>query len=160
MRAMDFPTIDHRGPEFGRLGLEVIEGSKKVFQTKNPVVIYPSSGTGAWEAAIVNTLSPGDKVLMAETGHFATLWRNMAHAHGLEVEFLEGDWRHGANPPNESGTARRGSRLPDQGRDGCAQRDLDRSREPHRRNPPRDRHARHPALFLVDTISRPQSIPA
>ena len=112
LRAMDFPTIDHRGPEFGRLGLEVIEGSKKVFQTKNPVVIYPSSGTGAWEAAIVNTLSPGDKVLMAETGHFATLWRNMAHAHGLEVEFLEGDWRHGADPGRNRGAARGGSRPP------------------------------------------------
>ena len=98
LRAMDMPTIDHRGPEFAQLGLEVIEGSKKVFKTKNPVIIYPSSGTGAWEAAIVNTLSPGDKVLMVETGHFATLWRAMADKLKLDVEFVPGDWRHGASP--------------------------------------------------------------
>src|SRR2546427_8985322 len=98
LRAMDMPVIDHRSAQFAELGRAVLEGSQRIFQTSGPVVIYPSSGTGAWEAAIVNTLSPGDKVLMAETGHFATLWRNMAHAHGLEVEFLEGDWRHGANP--------------------------------------------------------------
>jgi alanine-glyoxylate transaminase / serine-glyoxylate transaminase / serine-pyruvate transaminase len=76
LRAMDMPTLDHRGPEFAQLGLEVLEGCKAVFRTKNPVVIYPSSGTGAWEAAIVNTLSPRDKVLMVETGHFATLWKS------------------------------------------------------------------------------------
>ena len=98
LRAMDMPTIDHRGPEFARLGLEVIEGCKAVFQTKGPVIVYPSSGTGAWEAAIVNTLSPGDRVLMAETGHFATLWRKMAERLRLEVDFLPGDWRHGASP--------------------------------------------------------------
>ncbi len=98
LRAMDMPTIDHRGPEFAQLGLEVIEVSKKVFKTKNPVIIYPSSGTGAWEAAIVNTLSPGDKVLMVETGHFATLWRAMADKLKLDVEFVPGDWRHGASP--------------------------------------------------------------
>jgi len=78
LRAMDMPTIDHRGPEFAQLGFDVIEGSKKIFKTRNPVIIYPSSGTGAWEAAIVNTLSPGDKVLMVETGQFATLWRALA----------------------------------------------------------------------------------
>jgi alanine-glyoxylate transaminase / serine-glyoxylate transaminase / serine-pyruvate transaminase len=78
LRAMDMPTLDHRGPEFAQLGLEVLEGCKAVFRTKNPVVIYPSSGTGAWEAAIVNTLSPRDKVLMVETGHFATLWKGFA----------------------------------------------------------------------------------
>ena len=78
LRAMDMPTIDHRGPEFAKLGNEVIEGCQTVFKTKGPVIIYPSSGTGAWEAALVNTLSPGDKVLMFETGHFATLWRNLA----------------------------------------------------------------------------------
>src|SRR4029079_19798916 len=98
LRAMDYPTIDHRGPEFGRLGLEVLEGCKAVFKTKGPVVIYPSSGTGAWEAAIVNTLSPGDKVLMVETGHFATLWRQMAGRFGIEVDFVPGDWRRGAAP--------------------------------------------------------------
>ena len=98
LRAIDHPTIDHRGPEFGRLGLAVLEGCKAVFPTKGPVVIYPSSGTGAWEAAIVNTLSPGDRVLMAETGHFATLWRKMAGNLRLDVDFLPGDWRHGASP--------------------------------------------------------------
>ncbi|WP_019198263.1 pyridoxal-phosphate-dependent aminotransferase family protein [Afipia birgiae] len=98
LRAMDMPTIDHRGPEFAQLGLDVIEGSKKIFKTRNPVIIYPSSGTGAWEAAIVNTLSPGDKVLMVETGHFATLWRALADKMKIEVEFVPGDWRHGVNP--------------------------------------------------------------
>ena len=98
LRAMDMPVIDHRGPEFGKLGKEVLEGCQAVFQTKGPVIIYPSSGTGAWEAAIVNTLSPGDKVLMVETGHFATLWRQMAGRLGIEVDFVPGDWRHGADP--------------------------------------------------------------
>ncbi|QKH38502.1 aminotransferase class V-fold PLP-dependent enzyme [Achromobacter pestifer] len=94
LRAIDQPTIDHRGPEFGALGLAVLEGVKQVFQTQSPVVIFPSSGTGAWEAALVNTLSPGDCVLMVETGHFASLWRKLAGRLGLEVDFLEGDWRH------------------------------------------------------------------
>ena len=98
LRAMDMPTIDHRGAEFAQLGLDVLAGCKAVFRTKNPVVIYPSSGTGAWEAAIVNALSPGDKVLMAETGHFATLWKNLAEKFKLEVDFLAGDWRRGAQP--------------------------------------------------------------
>jgi alanine-glyoxylate transaminase/serine-glyoxylate transaminase/serine-pyruvate transaminase len=98
LRAMDMPTIDHRGPEFAQLGFEVLDGCKKVFRTRNPVIIYPSSGTGAWEAAIVNTLSPGDKVLMVETGHFASLWRAMAERLKLDVEFVPGDWRHGASP--------------------------------------------------------------
>ena len=99
LRAMSYPTIDHRGPEFGALGLQVLAGIKKIFKTEQPVVIYPASGTGAWEAALVNTLSPGDTVLMYETGHFATLWKKMAEALGLKPEFLglpgiEG-WRHG-----------------------------------------------------------------
>ncbi len=98
LRAMAKPTIDHRGPEFKALGLEVLAGVKPVFKTEGPVVIYASSGTGAWEAALVNTLSPGDKVLMFETGHFATLWKNMAQRLGLEVDFVPGDWRHGADP--------------------------------------------------------------
>jgi alanine-glyoxylate transaminase / serine-glyoxylate transaminase / serine-pyruvate transaminase len=98
LRAMDKQVIDHRGPEFQRLGHEVLEGCREVFKTAGPVVIYPSSGTGAWEAAIVNTLSPGDKVLMVETGHFATLWRQMAARWGLEVDFIAGDWRRGADP--------------------------------------------------------------
>ena len=83
LRAIDAPTIDHRGPTFAELGLEVLEGMRWVFGTEGPVVIYPASGTGAWEAAIVNTLSPGDKVIASETGHFATLWREMAERLGL-----------------------------------------------------------------------------
>jgi alanine-glyoxylate transaminase/serine-glyoxylate transaminase/serine-pyruvate transaminase len=98
LRAMDMPVIDHRSARFAELGRAVLEGSQKIFQTSGPVVIFPSSGTGAWEAAIVNTLSPGDKVLMVETGHFATLWRQMAGRFGIEVDFLAGDWRHGADP--------------------------------------------------------------
>jgi alanine-glyoxylate transaminase/serine-glyoxylate transaminase/serine-pyruvate transaminase len=98
LRAMDFPTIDHRGPEFAALGKEVLEAVKAPFATTQPVVIYPASGTGAWEAALVNTLSPGDRVLCFETGHFATLWRKMATELGLEVDFVPGDWRHGVQP--------------------------------------------------------------
>lgn len=99
LRAMSYPTIDHRGPEFGALGLQVLAGIKKIFKTEQPVVIYPASGTGAWEAALTNTLSAGDTVLMYETGHFATLWKKMAEALGLKPEFLclpgvEG-WRQG-----------------------------------------------------------------
>ncbi len=96
LRAIDQPTIDHRGPEFAALTKAVLAEMKKVFKTEGAVVIYPASGTGAWEAALVNTLSPGDRVLMAETGHFATLWKRMAERLGLGVEFLPGDWRHGA----------------------------------------------------------------
>ncbi|SEH55188.1 alanine-glyoxylate transaminase / serine-glyoxylate transaminase / serine-pyruvate transaminase [Stutzerimonas xanthomarina] len=88
LRAMSLPTIDHRGPEFGALGLEVLGKIQKIFKTEQPVVIYPASGTGAWEAALVNTLSMGDKVLMFETGHFATLWDKMARRLGVEPEFL------------------------------------------------------------------------
>ena len=98
LRAIDRPTIDHRGPEFGALGREVLSGLKQVFKTSGPVVIYPASGTGAWEAALVNTLSPGDRVLMFETGHFATLWRRLSERLGLGVDFVEGDWRHGVDP--------------------------------------------------------------
>jgi alanine-glyoxylate transaminase/serine-glyoxylate transaminase/serine-pyruvate transaminase len=98
LRAMDMPTMDHRSPEFAELGRKVLDGVKTVFKTKGPVVIYPASGTGAWEAALVNTLSPGDQVLMYETGHFATLWKGMATRLGLEAEFMQGDWRAGVDP--------------------------------------------------------------
>ena len=98
LRAIAQPTIDHRGPEFAVLAREVIDRLKRVFQTTADVVIYPSSGTGAWEAALVNTLSPGDRVLMFETGHFATLWRDMALRLGLDVDFVPGDWRRGVSP--------------------------------------------------------------
>ncbi len=158
LRAMARPTIDHRGPEFARLGLGILEGLKEVFRTSGPIVIYPSSGTGAWEAALVNTLSPGDKVLMFETGHFATLWRGMAVRLGLQVEIVAGDWRHGVDPVvveqkltadvrgeiqaiavvhNETSTGVT-SRI------GEIRRAIDR--------------AGHPALLLVDTISSLASI--
>ncbi|MBV9657387.1 MAG: aminotransferase class V-fold PLP-dependent enzyme [Verrucomicrobia bacterium] len=102
LRAMDRPTIDHRGPEFARLGKECLEGMRAIFKmganSGGHIFIYPASGTGAWEAAIVNTLSPGDRVLMFETGHFATLWRRIAESFGLIVDFVPGDWRHGVDP--------------------------------------------------------------
>ncbi len=97
LRAIDMPTMDHRGPEFAKLGRTVLEGCQRVFQTSGPVVIFPGSGTGAWEAAIVNTLSAGDRVLMVETGQFAALWHAMAERLKLEVDFIPGDWRHGVD---------------------------------------------------------------
>jgi len=98
LRAMAKPTIDHRGPEFAQLTFDVLEGLKQILKTSGTVVIYPSSGTGAWEASLVNILSPGDKVLMFETGFFATQWKNVAVRLGLEVDFVPGDWRHGVDP--------------------------------------------------------------
>ena len=101
LRAMSLPTIDHRGPEFAALGMKVLAGMQAVFKTRHPVVIYPASGTGAWEAALVNTLSPGDTVLMFETGHFASLWKKMADKLHLSPEFLgqpgAKGWRHGVD---------------------------------------------------------------
>jgi alanine-glyoxylate transaminase / serine-glyoxylate transaminase / serine-pyruvate transaminase len=159
LRAIDFPTMDHRGPEFGVIGKEVLAGMKRVFKsTQGEVVIYPASGTGAWEAALVNTLSPGDRVLMYETGHFATLWQKMAAKLGLEVEFIASDWRRGADPEaiekklradadkrikavcvvhNETSTGVV-SRVPE------VRKAIDA--------------AKHPALFMVDTISSLGSI--
>lgn len=98
LRAMDRPVIDHRGPEFAQLGKEVLAGLRSIFQTSGPVIIFPSSGSGAWEAAIVNTLSPGDRVLMFETGHFSSLWKQVAEKHGVEVDYVPGNWRRGADP--------------------------------------------------------------
>lgn len=98
LRAMSKPTLDHRGPAFGELTQRILEALKKIFQTKGHVIIYPSSGTGAWEAALVNLFKPGDKVLAYETGHFAVLWKNLAEKIGLIVEWIEGDWRHGVDP--------------------------------------------------------------
>ena len=158
LRAIDRPTIDHRGPEFQALGKEALDGIKRIFQTKSPVIIYPASGTGAWEAALANTLSPGDKVLMSETGHFASLWQRMAKRLGIEVELIPGDWRHGANAAeiesrlaadkahaikavcvvhNETSTGVV-SNIP------AVRRAIDA--------------ARHPALLMVDTISSLASI--
>src|SRR6195256_1497385 len=98
LRAMSRPTIDHRGLEFARLSLEVLEGMKEIFQTSGKVVIFPSSGSGAWEGALTNTLSPGDKVLMFEVGQFAALWIQVAEKLGLDVDVVQGDWRHGVDP--------------------------------------------------------------
>ena len=153
LRALARPTIDHRGPEFAELTLDLLARLKRVFQTDDPVVIYPSSGTGAWEAALVNTLSPGDRVLAFETGHFATLWRDMAERLGLRVDLVPGDWRHGADP------AAAAERLAaDAGHEIAAVMVVHnetstgvRSRVPEIRAA-LDR-AGHPALLLVDTIS-------
>ena len=98
LRAMDYPTIDHRGPQFAAIGKKCLDGMKTIFKTRSHVVIYPASGTGAWEAALVNVLREGDLVLMVETGHFATLWNRMATKLGLETEFLATDWRRGVDP--------------------------------------------------------------
>ncbi len=153
LRAIDAPTIDHRGPTFQKLGQEVLEGIKTVFQTKNPVIIYSASGTGAWEAALVNTLSPGDKVLMVETGHFATLWKKMAVKLGLEPEFIPGDWRHGVNAAEiearlvaDIGHTFKAVCVVHNETSTGVTSDIEAVRKAIDR-------ARHPALFMVDTIS-------
>ncbi len=107
LRAMDYPTIDHRGPEFNALAKKVLRSVRQVFQTKQPVIIYPASGTGAWEAALVNTLNAGDTVLMWETGHFASLWKKMADKLGIKSEFMGGDWRKAAIPPRSRSASRK-----------------------------------------------------
>ena len=154
LRAIDFPTIDHRGPEFAELGRGVLAGMKRVFKTaRGEVVIYPASGTGAWEAAFANALSPGDRVLMAETGHFATLWQKMAARLGLEVDFLPGDWRHGADPDTLEKRLRADAEkriravcvVHNETSTGVVSRIADVRRAIDA--------ARHPALFMVDTIS-------
>jgi alanine-glyoxylate transaminase/serine-glyoxylate transaminase/serine-pyruvate transaminase len=154
LRAIDFPTIDHRGPEFGTLGKNVIAGLKRVFKTtRGDVVIYPASGTGAWEAALVNTLSAGDRVLMYETGHFATLWQKMAAKLGLDVEFISGDWRHGADPEALEKRLRADSEkrikavcvVHNETSTGVVSRIADVRRAIDA--------AGHPALYMVDTIS-------
>jgi len=158
LRAIAQPTIDHRGPEFAALGRDVIDGLKRVFKTDADLVIYPSSGTGAWEASLVNTLSPGDRVLMFETGHFATLWRDMAVRLGLDVEFVAGDWRRGVDPAIVAGKLAddRGHAVKavavvhNETSTGVA------SRIPAIRDAMDD--AKHPALLLVDTISSLGSI--
>jgi alanine-glyoxylate transaminase/serine-glyoxylate transaminase/serine-pyruvate transaminase len=158
LHAMSFPTIDHRGAEFGALGKEVVAGMKRVFQTAGTVVLYPSSGTGAWEAALVNTLSPGDKVLMFETGHFATLWRQMAGKLGIEIEFVPGDWRHGVDPAQveEMLSQDREHRV----KAVCIVHNETSTGVASRVGEVRAAidHARHPALFMVDTISSLASI--
>src|SRR5688500_9953182 len=154
LRAIDFPTMDHRGPEFAELGKGVLAGMKRVFKsTQGEVVIYPASGTGAWEAALVNSLSPGDRVLMAETGHFATLWQKLAARLGLEVEFLAGDWRHGADPDEIEKRLRadRDKRL----KAVCVVHNETSTGVVSRIAEVRKAidGAGHPALYMVDTIS-------
>ncbi len=153
LRAIDAPTIDHRGPDFGRLGLEVLEAVKPVFGTDGPVVIYPASGTGAWEAALTNTISPGDRVLAFETGHFATLWQEMARRLGLEVEWVPGDWRRGVDPQiaGEILSADRDHAI----RAVCVVHNETSTGVTSRVAEVREAidAAGHPALFLVDTIS-------
>ena len=142
LRAIDMPTIDHRGPEFGQLGRTVLAGLREVFGTEGDVVVFPSSGTGAWEAAIVNTLAAGDQVLMYETGQFAALWRAMAGRLGLQVQFVPGDWRHGADPDDVE------RRLRDD-----AGHAIKAVMVVHNETSTGVDRAGHPALFMVDTIS-------
>ena len=153
LRAMDMPTIDHRGPEFAELGFAALAGMQRIFRTKNPVIIYPSSGTGAWEAAIVNALSPGDKVVMAETGQFATLWRNLAQKFKLDIDFVPGDWRRGADlalieqrlAADRDHAIKAVMIVHNETSTGCVTHPL-----PLRRLLDR---LKHPALLMVDTIS-------
>ncbi|MGD9951684.1 MAG: alanine--glyoxylate aminotransferase family protein [Burkholderiales bacterium] len=158
LRAIDYPTMDHRGPEFADLGKTVLEGMKRVFGTRAHVVIYPASGTGAWEAALVNTLSPGDAVLMYETGHFASLWQKMATKLGLKPEFLAGDWRTGADPAALEKRLREdtGQRI----KAVCVVHNETSTGVTSRIAEVRKAidAAKHPALFMVDTISSLASI--
>ncbi|HLB87842.1 MAG TPA: aminotransferase class V-fold PLP-dependent enzyme [Terriglobales bacterium] len=153
LRAMDRPVIDHRGPEFAKLATEVLEGLRPVFQTTGPVVIYPASGSGAWEAAIVNTLSPGDRVLMFETGHFSNLWRDIAQRHGLLVEYVPGNWRRGVSPAEVEQRLAEDTKhtfkavmvVHNETSTGVTSRVAEVRRSMDR--------VRHPALLMVDTIS-------
>jgi alanine-glyoxylate transaminase/serine-glyoxylate transaminase/serine-pyruvate transaminase len=153
LRAMDMPTMDHRGPEFGQFGLEVLAAAQRVFRTKQPVIIYPSSGTGAWEAAIVNVLSPGDRVLMAETGQFAVLWRGIAEKFKLDIDFVPGDWRRGADleliearlAADTQHRIKAVMIVHNETSTGCVTHPLEVRKAIDR--------AKHPALFMVDTIS-------
>ncbi|MCV0387632.1 MAG: aminotransferase class V-fold PLP-dependent enzyme [Nitrobacter sp.] len=153
LRAIDMPVLDHRSPEFAVLGHEVLADIKRIFRTKQPVIIYPSSGTGAWEAAIVNTLSPGDKVLMAETGQFATLWLALANRFNLDVDVLPTDWRRGAplDQIEERLKADREHKIKavmivhNETSTSCVTHPLEVRKILDR--------AKHPALLLVDTIS-------
>ena len=153
LRAMDTPIIDHRGPEFAKLAKKCLEGIKTIFKTSNPVIIYTATGTGAWEAALTNTLSPGDKVLMVETGQFATLWKKMAARIGLKPEFIATDWRHGADPKAIEAKLRE-----DKNKEIKAVCILHNETSTGALTPVADIRkvidaANHPALFMVDTIS-------
>jgi alanine-glyoxylate transaminase / serine-glyoxylate transaminase / serine-pyruvate transaminase len=153
LRAMDMPALDHRGSEFAELGYAVLAGMQRIFRTKQPVIIFPSSGTGAWEAALVNTLSPGDKVLLAETGQFAVLWRGIAEKFKLDVEFMPTDWRRGADVAEIEAklAADRAHKIKavmvihNETSTGCVTHPLEVRKALNR--------TRHPALLMVDTIS-------
>jgi alanine-glyoxylate transaminase/serine-glyoxylate transaminase/serine-pyruvate transaminase len=153
LRAMDNAIIDHRGPEFAKLTKRVLEGIKTIFKTAKPVIIYTATGTGAWEAALVNTLSPGDRVLMVETGQFAVLWKNMAIKLGLKPEFIETDWRIGADPKaieahlknDKAHEIKAVCVLHNETSTGCL--------SPIAEIRKAIDAAGHPALFIVDTIS-------
>src|SRR6187399_2237739 len=153
LRAMDTPIIDHRGPEFAVLGKRCLEGIKTIFKTTNPVIIYTATGTGAWEAALVNTLNPGDRVLMVETGQFATLWKRMAENLGLKPEFIPTDWRQGIDPKAVEAKLRE-----DKSKEIKAVCVLHNETSTGALTPIAEIRkaidaAGHPALFLVDTIS-------
>ena len=153
LRAMDTPMIDHRGPEFAKLAKKCLDGIKTIFKTTSPVIIYTATGTGAWESALTNTLSPGDKVLMVETGQFATLWKKMAERMGLKPEFISTDWRHGADPALIEARLRE-----DKNKEIKAVCVLHNETSTGALTPiPEIRKAidaaGHPALFMVDTIS-------
>ena len=158
LRAIDFPTMDHRGPDFAALGKTCLAGLKRVFKTEAHAVIYPASGTGAWEAALVNTLSSGDLVLMCETGQFAALWQKLATRLGLVTEFLPGDWRHGADPvaigkrlAEDTGHAIKAvCVVHNETSTGVTSRIAEARKAID--------GAQHPALFMVDTISSLASI--
>ena len=158
LRAIDRATMDHRGPEFQKLGHDVLAGLKQIFKTKSPVIIFPASGTGAWEAALVNTLSAGDRVLMYETGHFATLWHSMATKLGLKPEFIASDWRHGADPAaiearlneDRAHTIKAVCVVHNETSTGVTSR-IGEIRKAIQRTG-------HPALYMVDTISSLASI--
>ncbi|KAB2873052.1 MAG: aminotransferase class V-fold PLP-dependent enzyme [Pseudorhodoplanes sp.] len=157
LRAIDTPIIDHRGPEFARLAKRCLEGVKTIFKTTNPVIIYTATGTGAWEAALVNTLSPGDRVLMVETGQFATLWKKMAEKLGLRPEFIATDWRTGADPGAVEARLRE-DRNEDRNKEIKAVCVLHNETSTGALSPVADIRkaidaAGHPALLLVDTIS-------
>jgi alanine-glyoxylate transaminase/serine-glyoxylate transaminase/serine-pyruvate transaminase len=158
LRAMAQPTIDHRGPEFAQLAQEVFQGLKQIFKTSGTIVIYPSSGTGAWEASLVNTLSPGDKILMFETGFFATQWKNVAVRLGLDVEFVPGDWRCGVDSTlvetklmeDQKKAIKAVAIVHNETSTGVTSRVSEIRKAMDRAN--------HPALLLVDTISSLASI--
>ena len=158
LRALSRPTIDHRSPEFSHMVREILEALRPVFQTSGKIVIYPASGTGAWEAAMANTLSPGDRVLMFETGHFAAQWRDVAAKLGLDVDFVAGDWRHGVDPDLVEARLKEDREhrvksvmvVHNETSTGVATRIAQVRRAIDR--------ARHPALLMVDTISSLASI--